>query len=388
MNENDEEKKEDTSQQQIQWHVLNCHLQAGLQAPRRLRQIEDGIKASCKFANDHYKKIQQANTQSQSKKNKKHKDKDKDKDNPKSSSASPIASPSPHLIVCGDFNGGAECAAVRYLEDGSVTPEFLEDGKSTTSKLKTLPATIPAPSHLLDVFAAVNDFRQDTNTNINIKHNQDQENDNDKDKAPPTMVVQELISNMVHPDSEEGQPKLSDPVLECLERIYHRFATHTHEQVKVNPNTEKETKAKQMQMNVENVEQWLIAINGKLGRGSEFRAAAAEMGWKAPPEEEDLPKEERSPIVLPPNSILTLEGFQNVYQLELQQGKFWGIAHDLAVLGEPLPDAGLYVARFDRMYCTSNLRPYAAIDTLSDIPCPNSVEPSDHLPIAASFTLN
>jgi mRNA deadenylase 3'-5' endonuclease subunit Ccr4 len=32
------------------WHVLNCHLQAGPEGKRRVRQIDDGVKASFKLA--------------------------------------------------------------------------------------------------------------------------------------------------------------------------------------------------------------------------------------------------------------------------------------------------------------------------------------------------
>jgi len=32
------------------WHVLNCHLQAGPQGARRLRQIDEGVSASFKLA--------------------------------------------------------------------------------------------------------------------------------------------------------------------------------------------------------------------------------------------------------------------------------------------------------------------------------------------------
>ncbi len=32
------------------WHVLNCHLQAGPQGPRRVRQIDEGVNASFKLA--------------------------------------------------------------------------------------------------------------------------------------------------------------------------------------------------------------------------------------------------------------------------------------------------------------------------------------------------
>jgi len=36
----------DKNKQQIKnWYVLNCHLQAGKQAPRRVRQINEGVRS-------------------------------------------------------------------------------------------------------------------------------------------------------------------------------------------------------------------------------------------------------------------------------------------------------------------------------------------------------
>ena len=372
---NEENKKENDEYSPVDtqyWHVLNCHLQAGIQGKRRLRQIEDGVKASCKVA------TQLHMLSNKTKKTNKGKTK---KDNATSKNQQ-TTDPSPHLIVCGDFNGDETSAAVRYLEDGSITPDFMEDGMSASSKTRTLPTLIPHPHKMLDI---------STSVSRSTKHD---------DTPPPTMVVTELISLMVQSENEEQEkkektksndstlPKLSTIVIERLERIYYQFATGSV------------SDCEEKVMTVHDVEKWLIIINKKVGRGSEFRTAATEMGWISPSEsdnkdksktnntdEQVAKKEERPPIVLPADGILTLSSFIHVYEKELQAGKFWGIAHDLAVLGEALPFVGLYSARFDRMYYTSNLLPYVVIDTLADQPCPNDIEPSDHLPVAASFTL-
>ena len=143
-------------------------------------------------------------------------------------------------------------------------------------------------------------------------------------------------------------------------------------------------------MTCENVQQWLTTINGQVGRGDEFREAARQMGWTPAPQgndaKEDSP-DEKARIELPVDGVLTLDGFIQVYLKELRGGKFWGIAHDFAVLGEPLPITELYAARYDRMYASSVVRATAVMDFVSSRPCPNDVEPSDHLPIAASFEL-
>jgi endonuclease/exonuclease/phosphatase family metal-dependent hydrolase len=292
------------------WYILNCHLQAGKEGGRRVRQIHEGARSVLTLA----RKLKQPN--------------------PEQCTA---------FIVCGDFNGGPECGAVRYLEDGFVDESFIEDGDRVTSKRKDFPFEKP----LTDVMAA-------------------------SDRSPPpTLVVSELISTMVRSNAYEN-PEFSEDMMERLVRIYERLATKSQE-------------SGCKMMDEEDVERWLITTNGQVGRGSEFRNAAKEMGWT---EGCSAKRQDGKPHVeLPKRGILSLEGFVNVYQAELRQGKFWGIAHDMAVLGEPLPDAGVFQSRFDRMYCSKALQPTAVMDFLCLDPCPNEIEPSDHLPVAASFTL-
>ena len=194
----------------------------------------------------------------------------------------------------------------------------------------------------------------------------------DNDPVPSTLVVSELISSMIDQGSIETayiEPQFSQQVMERLDKIYRRFA--------------KESPGEQMTK--EDVERWLTIINGRVGRGSEFRNAAKYMGWKEPPVDPDEKKEERPPIVIPDDSILTFDDFVAVYLDELRQGKFWGIAWDLAKLDEPLEVTEVFEARYDRMYCSASLQPTAVLDTISTEPCPNKVEPSDHLPVCASF---
>jgi hypothetical protein len=301
------------------WYVLNCHLQAGKEGPRRLRQIHEGVKAVLTMA----KKLQKVTRElEQSKK----------------------------LIVCGDFNGGSECAAIRYLEDGVMDENFREDGEPVTSSRKNIPLTT---SPMSDVATSIDR------------------------PPPPTLVVPELISLMVEGEQAYENPQLSNDMIVRLQRIYERLATT---QVKNNNGDE-------YVMNIDDVEKYLVAINNKLGRGSEFREAARQMGWRA---DNNAEAESDKPptITLPRDGILTLDGFLNIYQAELRQGKFWGIAHDVAVLGEPLPQLGVHQSRYDRIYYSSSTcQPVAVMDFLCDEPCPNQEEPSDHLPVAASFQI-
>lgn len=249
------------------------------------------------------------------------------------------------LIVCGDFNGGPECGAVRYLEDGFIDENHIEDGEPVTSGRKDLPLAKP----LKDVMALI-----------------------DTRPPPSTLVVSEIISTVTEGEAYEN-PKLSQAMLERLKRIYDRFATHS-------------TEHGGRVMNVEDVERWLVVINGEVGRGSEFREAAHQMGWKDDSASET--SDEKSRIKLPMGNLLSLEGFIKVYEEELRAGKFWGIAHDMAVLNEPLPDAGVFQSRFDRIYCSTAVQPTAVMDFLCSTPCPNGQEPSDHLPVAASFVIS
>mmetsp|Transcript_17213 Transcript_17213/g.25630 ORF Transcript_17213/g.25630 Transcript_17213/m.25630 type:complete len:450 (-) Transcript_17213:28-1377(-) len=303
----------DEAGSQDNWHVLNCHLQAGKQGGRRVRQIFEGITTAYKAA----KKLKEETPEDMK------------------------------LIVCGDFNGGSECGAVELVEKGMVDQDFIEDGEQVSSKAKKLPLSAP----------------------LNDAIDMDREDDN---PVPSTLVVPELISIMIDQGNIETaymEPQFSQQVIDRLTRIYKRFS-------KDSPG---------MQMTKADVEEWLTLINGRVGRGTEFRNAAKYMGWKEPPTDPDEKKEERPPIVIPDDGVLTFSDFVAVYLDELRQGKFWGIAWDLAKLDEPLDVDEVFQARYDRMYCSASLQPMVVLDTISTQPCPNKFEPSDHLPVCAAF---
>jgi exonuclease III len=301
------------------WFILNCHLQAGKEGQRRVRQIVEGTKAIISMA----KKLK-------------------------------VNEPSANVraIICGDFNGGEECGAIRFLEDGFIDSEFLEDGECVTSGRKELPLSSP----FSDVMKAL------------------------ERSPPPTLVVPEIISQVIQDKKGNGydNPVLAEHVVERLTRIYEGRASSFDK----SGNGEKV-------MSTADVEKWLIDINGKVGRGDEYRSAAKQMGWTPPDDAIGISQDEMKKfITLPPESRLSLDGFIAVYQHELERGKFWGIHHDLAILGEPLEDKGLFVARFDRIYSSAVLQATAIMDFECDRPCPNETEPSDHLPVAACFVTN
>jgi len=293
------------------WFVANVHLQAGKNGPRRVRQITEAVTATMTLA----RKLKE-----------------------------PKPEQTIRLVVCGDMNGGQECGAVHYLEQGFVDETFREDNEPVSSGRKALPLSKP----MVDVASCVD--RGEDNT------------------CPPTMVVTELMSSMME-EATYDKPVMNQEMLHRLERIYRRIAT-----------------GEGGVMTRTDVERWLVKINHVVGRGDEFRNAGLEMGWQDP-NPEDPWEVRKKRIKLPEQGILTLEGFQNVYRKELDAGKFWGIAHDMAVLEDPMPDRGLFAARYDRMYCSTALQPTAVVDTISTASCPNREEPSDHLPVAASFLI-
>jgi len=246
---------------------------------------------------------------------------------------------------------------VQYLEEGFVDENFIEDGKPVSSGKKALPLAQP----LTDVMS-VPDHRP----------------------PPPTLVVAELISILVDQSNDAAttayqDPELAPEILERLSHIFHRLSTATND-------------AGDAVMTTANVKEWLTIINGQVGRGSEFRAAAKLMTTSSKEDDttmatKDEKELETERIELSEDGTLSLEAFQNVYWQELRQGKFWGIAHDLAVLGEVLPNVGNFEGRYDRLYCSAAVAPMAVMDFVSTDPCPNPLEPSDHLPIAAAFQI-
>jgi exonuclease III len=303
------EQEAERSHQPPYWYIANCHLQAGQQGPRRVRQILEGIKGVITLARKQKEDEPEKNVR---------------------------------LIVCGDFNGGPESGAIRLMENGFIDNEFLEDGEPVSSGRKELPLTKP----LRDASAAVTSR-----------------------EPPPTLVVAELMSTLME-TATYADPKLSKEMIERLGRIYDRLATGSDGK-----------------MSKCDVEDWLLKINRELNRGDEFRNAAKAMGFiDANPNDPWEVRKKR--LQLPDNGILTREGFIEVYQKELSGGKFWGIAHDMELLGDPLPDKGVFMSRFDRIYYNDqSIQPVTVLDTVSGVPCPNDKEPSDHLPVAAVFSV-
>ena len=125
---------------------------------------------------------------------------------------------------------------------------------------------------------------------------------------------------------------------------------------------------------------WLVAVNKKEGRGSEWRAAAKAREAKG-------------------SDALELGEFVGVYAEEVAQGKFWGVEHDLRVLrGDGLAVAGAapFTAVFDYVFASDSLEVVGAQPPLDEARgaamlangetwLPNEWYASDHLPVAAAL---
>ena len=254
---------------------------------------------------------------------------------------SPSSSP---LIVCGDMNALEGDAVLFFAENGSIGPEWGGEGeKKVISKEKKLSIK------LRDASLEGKGVRE----------------------PPNTLVVRELVSLLEGGvGGEEGKGGLSEGVAEMLGRVFGRFATGEKGGEKV--------------MVKGDVERWLKVVNMVVGRGSEFRWAVKKMRESleynsssfSPTEEDDPPADS-----LPDNGFLTLSSFLAIHLEELNDGGCWGVAHNLYLLGELLPNKGLYKVRFDRVYVSEGLELCCVRDVVCEEACPNEREPSDHLPV-------
>jgi hypothetical protein len=131
------------------------------------------------------------------------------------------------LIICKDFNGGPECAAVCYLEDGFVDSNFLEDGENVMSSKKQMPLSSP----LTDAMCAV-------------------------DQEPPPMLVGPKLISLMEKEGMVDNPALSNDLVERFTWIFGWCANHMNK------------KTSEKCMDISDVEKWLIAINGIVSRES------------------------------------------------------------------------------------------------------------------------
>ena len=345
-------------------YVVNCHLTAGPEARRRLRQAHEALD-----------NIRKARVKAKL----------------------PIDGKAPiACVVGGDFNSQGQSGVRQLLEAGEVLPAFRESGDPTevdqpnnevTSKAKKQlvgaftdvmalayggggrgAAGAPQPTATdggdteeivarFDAWRRIREADASGGATSAVDGGDGGDGADAAAEPPPTIIAPELMSHMV---DAEGQvtPALTQAIDDCFDRLSADGAT------------------------LSDAEQdaWLLAINKQLGRGSEFRAARAA-------------REARG------GAPLTRADFQGVYAAEVTGGKFWGVEHDLRVMrgkGLRAPGQRPFTARFDALYCTSAaLTPAAVLEALPPARMdallsgadflPNAWHASDHLPVGAAL---
>lgn len=246
------------------------------------------------------------------------------------------------VVVCGDFNSMGATAVRELLTRGEVGPDFRETGDPTEKGQEGVQITSKVKRHSLGLFTDAADAAFG------------------EGQVPATIVAENIDSKMLHDD---GSP--TDALVSAVKSAFRSCCSEGR-----------------TTMLKDDVERYLLSVNRELGRGSEYRCCMSVF-------------ERRGEEVMDENDFLQL------YLQELAEGKFWGVEHDLRVLGGTglaVPSDGPCELRFDYIYfTTSALRLMGVQEPLSaeqrqriwDDPwevLPNAWHPSDHLPVAAAFS--
>lgn len=331
--------------------IINCHLSAGPEARRRLRQVHDTLEALRKLVakatgggGDGGGKGGKAGGKAgKGGGGKAGKGKGGDSDGGAAAAAAPA--PPPALVMCGDFNSQGSSGVRELLVAGEVLPAFREAGDPTEAAQAGMEITSKAKKQSFGAFADASEVAYSSE---------------DAPPRPPTIIAAELMSLMLNDSGEGPSGALSKAVDGMFDSLSADGQTLS----------EAEEAA------------WLTKINRATTRGSEMRAAKAA-------------REARGE-----GARLRREDFHQVYTTELMQGKFWGVEHDLRVVsgvGLAAPSALPFTATFDYLYySTASLRlagmqPPLAADKYEQLLkpggdiLPNEWFPSDHLPVAAAL---
>uniref|UniRef100_A0A7S1HVZ7 Endonuclease/exonuclease/phosphatase domain-containing protein n=1 Tax=Eutreptiella gymnastica TaxID=73025 RepID=A0A7S1HVZ7_9EUGL len=295
--------KADTPEASSELFVVNCHLTAGPEAGRRLRQMHEALDTIRKEQNK------------------------------------AKATPTPPVVVVGDFNSQGNSAVRHLLLNQEVTPEFRESGDPTERGVQGQQITSKTRKQTVGPF-------QDAYARAY-----------ESGPSPATLVVPLLDDKMVHQDTGA----ITADVTEQVRKMFGKFSSDR--QVMTRPE----------------VEQWLLTINKVLGRGSEYRSAMKRM-------------EERGA------EHMTFDDFLSVYESELKEGKFWGVEYDLGVVngqGMAEPGSPPFEATFDYVYYTTQtLKVHSVQEVLTQAETaavksgsrlPNEWHPSDHLPVTVTL---
>eukprot|EP00903_Cladosiphon_okamuranus_P013552 g12623.t1 len=360
--------------------VINCHLTGGGAPERRMRQVLDGLDTARKEAS----KLISAEAAAAAAEGGKSKGSEKGGGGAEGregrkggkggggAASAPAPGTSAPVVVCGDFNSNGRTAVWELLTKGVVEASFREQGYPDTA------ITSKDKRHGFGPFADLYEEAYGAGEGSE-GGSMLERGDPLAAHPPPTFLVPLLHPHFIGEDGEGISSRLKAALSKAFYSFVARYGTNT-----ANTDTEEATSGDRQKEKTflprEGVEAWLVKINRALGRGSEFRAAEA--------------------IMEPgPEGGLTLEDFFSIYAMEVREGKFWGVAHDLHALGVELPGGipwvGPYTARFDRVfYSKATLDAVGAMEPLCQEDrelvaggdcLPNSWHPSDHLAVAGAF---
>lgn len=249
------------------------------------------------------------------------------------------------VVFCGDFNSQGQSGVRELLIRGEIGPDFRETGDPTEKGQDGKQLTSKTRRHGLALFADAAEVAY-------------------KNAPPATILVSNIDSKMLNEDGT-----LTERMTDALKAAF-ALCLPPGKDV----------------MQREDVDRWLVTVNRQLGRGSEYRAARAAFERRG-------------------EEVLDESDFIGIYRDELEEGKFWGVEHDLVAIGGveaglALPTEGPCQLRFDYIFYTRGpLKLVGVCNPLTDEHksriwgepweiLPNSWHPSDHLPVAARFSLS
>jgi endonuclease/exonuclease/phosphatase family metal-dependent hydrolase len=446
-----DERKIEEINLQLPLYICNCHLQAGVDnSERRFRQVFDALdtirKHAVKLITSHLQFVKQ---QKKKKGKKKVKSGIQGGDQEEKESSLSLktecgkvteeesddqfmkrALKSTPIVLLGDMNCDPvdSCGSHSLLVYGKATVEgkvLPPEEREESVRPPTIDQNeLSIKNHPFEPFIDAYEFAYRRGTEPSCD-------------PPPTMIVEELYDVLTIPMVDASMApstsslltplaqydlQLSPLALERLELMFNKYAQTTipplfsqetldlHEGVRV--------------MSDQDTKRWLTEINKVWSRGSEYRAAIIRMKSlllqprpsssvseteipppvtpPPPPMGCDQPPDEGEPSKpkMPPNSYLGWPEFRSIYEQMIAEGKVWAVSSDLATSGFPLPmSSRVFTARYDRVYLSGALKEHLSL--IRDLPCgsieegclgvggclPNEFHPSDHLPVAVSFTL-
>lgn len=250
-----------------------------------------------------------------------------------------VTFPGTPVVFCGDFNSQGKTAVHELLVNGSVSADFREADHQVTKSGK---------KNKVELFHDAADvFFQGC--------------------PPATLLLENIDSKMLAGEGSLDKRPPTEALIAALDAAFQACCSEGR-----------------TVMTSDDIDQWLIRINGLVGRGAEFHYAekifASHDGGR----------------------VLSRDEFHSINMDCLREGKFWEVEYDLNALGGfglAVPHGGPCMLRMDYIYFTpSSARVVDVQQPLTaaqqqhifsapfDV-LPNAWHPSDHLPVIATFEL-